>query len=93
MMLMMVCGATGISPAEAQKTVEGPAVSLQQCIEDLDKSPQKNTEMVQGTLKLAKEVEKNKQSTPEAKALTAKTCQLVLRAAGTLSKPGIKLPK
>ena len=93
MMLMMVCGATGISPAEAQKTVEGPKKSLAQCVKELGESPQKDTEMVAGTLKLAEEVLDNKDSSPEAIAMTTTTCQLVLRAAGTLSKPGIKLPK
>ena len=91
--LMIVMSALGVSPAQAEKTADLPETTLEKCITQLERSPQKNTEMVKGTLKLAKEVEKNKQSTPEAKALTAKTCQLVLRAAGTLSKPGIKLPK
>ena len=92
--LMMVCGAAGISPAEAQKTVEGPKKPLAQCVQELKDSPQSDTEMVRGVIKLGEEVLANKSASKEAIEVTVNTCKLTKQAAGTLGNPGtIKLPK
>ena len=93
-MLMMVCGAAGISPAKAQNAVEGPRKPLAQCVQALKNSPQSKTDIVQGVIKLGEDVLANKSASKEAVEVTTTTCEITAQAAGTLGNPGtVKLPK